>query len=288
MIRKGETFPLFDKEMKKDLFFEGIELLYFEDTTFGNFLLHTHDALEIMLVVDGDIKVMAEGQLYNAPRGSLILIPPNLLHHTVICEGTTRYERFVMHVFPEYIRKVSSALNSVQFDFLDTLRVLEYEPDSFFLYRTLFERALYTKKQSAEYQELMTPHLLMELLLEVRHALSLAKTAPLPASNNLVTAVVDYIDEHFSDPELTVDDICSPLFVSRGYLSRLFKSYTGSSIYHFLTYKRLVYSKELLAGGATVLDACMGCGFTEYTSYLKAFKAAFKITPSQYRGSVRS
>jgi AraC-like DNA-binding protein len=63
----------------------------------------------------------------------------------------------------------------------------------------------------------------------------------------------------------------------------MFKSYTGSSIYNFVMYKRLEYSKQLLKEGKPVLNACMNSGFTDYTSYLKAFKKTYKITPTEYR-----
>ena len=124
---------------------------------------------------------------------------------------------------------------------------------------------------------------MIELFMELEHTIKEQTTPLIPITNNLVSSVVDYIDEHFTEPDLTMEQIRQSVFVSQGYLSRVFKSYTGSTIYNFLTCKRLVYAAELLASGETVLDACIACGFTDYTSFLKAFKKTFEMTPSQYR-----
>lgn len=285
MIRKGEEFQLFGKVIPKGPFFEGIELLHFTDSSFGSFLLHDHDYIEIMLILDGNIELAVEGERYHVPRGSLAVIPPQRVHRTIIPPGTKRYERMVLHIFPEYLGLIMEQfiLEQHRFGYTQQVHILEYAPDPFWIFRTLFERAFYTSHQSETYQKLVIPCLVVELFAELEHGLDVQAAPPIPATNNLVSKVVDYIDEHFTEPGLTVDDIRSSVYVSQGYLSRIFKSYTGSSIYNFLTYKRLVYAKELLTGEETVLNACIACGFTDYTSFLKSFKKAFGMTPTQYR-----
>lgn len=172
---------------------------------------------------------------------------------------------------------------SFQFDFVKNVNIIDYSPETFWLLRTLFERAFYAKTQNADYQRLVIPSLVVELFTEVEKILRNRTMPPIPSTNNLVTIVVNYIDEHFMEPGLTVDDIRQSVYVSQGYLSRVFKSYIGSSIYNFLTYKRLIHVKEQLASGESVLNACYACGFTDYTSFLKTFKNTFHMTPSEYR-----
>lgn len=285
MVRKGIAFSHWDRDIEKYSFFKGIKLLYFTDVSFGNFLLHTHDNLEIILVLDGDVEMLIDGMRYPVPRGSLISIPPALIHHTIVPEHTKQYERMVLHIFPEYLDSLAQnfGLEKHRFDFCRQVQVLDYSPDTLWLFRTIFERAHYANSQDEEYRDLVIPCLMIELFMELELRLKAQKTPPLPVSNNLASAVVDYLDEHFTEPGLTMEQIQKAVYVSQGYMSRVFKSYTGSSIYNYLTYKRLTYAKELLAAGSTVLDACVACGFTDYTSFLKVFKKAFSQTPSQYK-----
>ena len=289
MIRKGNKFTHFGRDIDHPPFFEGIEMLHFTDVTFGSFLLHDHDVIEIMLILDGDVGVAVKGERYELPRGCMVLIPPKLVHQTIVPEGTKRYERMVLHIFPEYVKLITKGLpaTTYRFQFTDKVNIFDYSPETFWMFRTLFERAYYAITQDKEYQRLVIPSLVVELFVEMEHILLDRVTPPIPATNNLVTTVVDYIDEHFAEPGLTVEQIRESVYVSQGYLSRVFKSFTGSSVYNFLTYKRLIRAKELLVSGETVLDACLSSGFTDYTSFLKTFKKAFHMTPTQYRKKYR-
>jgi len=289
MIRKGNKFTHFGRDIDHPPFFEGIEMLHFTDVTFGSFLLHDHDVIEIMLILDGDVGVAVKGERYELPRGCMVLIPPKLVHQTIVPEGTKRYERMVLHIFPEYVKLITKVLpaTTYRFQFTDKVNIFDYSPETFWMFRTLFERAYYAITQDKEYQRLVIPSLVVELFVEMEHILLDRVTPPIPATNNLVTTVVDYIDEHFAEPGLTVEQIRESVYVSQGYLSRVFKSFTGSSVYNFLTYKRLIRAKELLVSGETVLDACLSSGFTDYTSFLKTFKKAFHMTPTQYRKKYR-
>lgn len=289
MIRKGNKFTHFGRDIDHPPFFEGIEMLHFTDVTFGSFLLHDHDVIEIMLILDGDVGVAVKGERYELPRGCMVLIPPKLVHQTIVPEGTKRYERMVLHIFPEYVKLITKGLpaTTYRFQFTDKVNIFDYSPETFWMFRTLFERAYYAITQDKEYQRLVIPSLVVELFVEMEHILLDRVTPSIPATNNLVTTVVDYIDEHFAEPGLTVEQIRESVYVSQGYLSRVFKSFTGSSVYNFLTYKRLIRAKELLVSGETVLDACLSSGFTDYTSFLKTFKKAFHMTPTQYRKKYR-
>lgn len=54
MIYRGDKFTYFDRDIERFPFFEGIQLRHYTDITYGSFLLHDHDFIEIMLILDGD------------------------------------------------------------------------------------------------------------------------------------------------------------------------------------------------------------------------------------------
>ena len=209
MIRKGNKFTHFGRDIDHPPFFEGIEMLHFTDVTFGSFLLHDHDVIEIMLILDGDVGVAVKGERYELPRGCMVLIPPKLVHQTIVPEGTKRYERMVLHIFPEYVKLITKGLpaTTYRFQFTDKVNIFDYSPETFWMFRTLFERAYYAITQDKEYQRLVIPSLVVELFVEMEHILLDRVTPPIPATNNLVTTVVDYIDEHFAEPGLTVEQV---------------------------------------------------------------------------------
>lgn len=284
MVQIDKNFPSFGKPIKKDSFFKGVKLLHYIDSSFGSLLLHEHDHIEVMLIIEGSIEVAVAGKRYQVPRNGLITIPPHRIHRTIILQETKRYERMVLHVFPEYLDLILPKSSGYSFsEFTTQVNVIDYQPEILWMFRTMFERMFYSLRQETKYQDIIIPCQVIEFFTNLKYTLAAQTRSPVPASNNLVSAAIQYINEHFTEPNFTVEDILSVVHVSRGYLSRLFKSYTGDSIYHFLLCKRLFYAKELLISGSSVQDACMYCGFTDYTSFLKAFKYQFKETPSQLR-----
>jgi AraC-like DNA-binding protein len=109
------------------------------------------------------------------------------------------------------------------------------------------------------------------------------KRSRLAMKNPEVGQIIEHINKNFTDPALAMGNITSQVYLSPGYISRLFKEYTGTTIYNFLMQKRLEHAKELIKDGWMVTHACMECGFTDYTSFLKAFKKAYKMTPKDYQ-----
>lgn len=259
-------------------------MLHFIDYSFGSLLLHEHDNIEVMLILDGSVQVSAEGQRYSVPRNGLVVMPPHVLHRTIILKETKRYDRMVLHIFPEYLDYIlpkDAGFSSAQFT--DRVHVLDYSPDALWIFRNLYERAFHAQLQTEKYQKLVVPCLAVDFFTNLRYFLEVQEHPSLPVSNHLVSEAINCINEHFMDPDFSVEQILEEIHVSQGYLSRLFKAYTGGSIYRFILGRRLFYAKDLLVKGASVQDAFLSSGFTDYTSFLKAFKRQFQTTPSQFR-----
>ena len=130
--------------------------------------------------------------------------------------------------------------------------------------------------------------LLQELLLYFAMHTGKVRQQTVPLTNPLVEKTIQYINEHYRDPDLSLGAMAQALFVSQGYLCRTFKKYSGGSVYNYVIQKRLGAAQEYLRGGAGVLDACIQCGFRDYSSFLKEFRAAFGMTPREYVAQCRA
>ena len=60
-----------------------------------------------------------------------------------------------------------------------------------------------------------------------------------------------------------------------------FKEETGYTIGNYVTMKRLRYARELILGGMPVTQACFECGFQSYSTFSRAYKKNFGISPTQ-------
>ena len=72
------------------------------------------------------------------------------------------------------------------------------------------------------------------------------------------------------------------LYVSKSHLSHRFKEFTGLTLYQYIIKKRLVVARNMLREGAQVMDACLQCGFNDYSNFLKAFKREFGKSPKEF------
>lgn len=102
----------------------------------------------------------------------------------------------------------------------------------------------------------------------------------------LVEKAVQYIKEHFSESDLSVDILCNHLNVSSAYFSTIFKRETGMSYIMYLTKIRMERALHLLntTEYKTYLIAEQ-VGYTEPNYFSYVFKKEYGISPSKYKAS---
>ena len=93
-----------------------------------------------------------------------------------------------------------------------------------------------------------------------------------------------YIQDHYGDSKLSVDDLCLHLGVGASYFSAVFKKETGMSFVTYLTNVRMNEAQRLLDTTdekSYIIAGMVGYEEPNYFSYV--FKRHFGISPSKYR-----
>lgn len=95
-----------------------------------------------------------------------------------------------------------------------------------------------------------------------------------------------YIQDHYTDPDLSVEMICRELHMSPAYFSTVFKKETGQSYVAYLTEIRLNRAVELLneTDDKTYVIA-KKVGYQEQNYFSYVFKKKFGVSPTRYRDS---
>lgn len=100
----------------------------------------------------------------------------------------------------------------------------------------------------------------------------------------LISKVVDFIDRNFSDSGITVDDMANAVGVSKSNLTKKMKSLMGVTPADFLKTTRLSKAKIMLKEtDCPIKEIAIDCGFSDMNYFGKCFKAAYGITPGNYR-----
>ena len=118
----------------------------------------------------------------------------------------------------------------------------------------------------------------------LQQALELREKAASNRYGDVVDEVMLYIDKHFAEEELSLNQLAAHVNFSPNHLSMVFSQQTGQTFIKYLTDFRMNKAKELLrCTGKRSSIICMEVGYKDphYFSYL--FKKTQGVTPTQYR-----
>lgn len=99
-----------------------------------------------------------------------------------------------------------------------------------------------------------------------------------------INRVQDYIETHI-DKELTLDELAKVANFSRYHFHRIFTAMVGETLYQFITRVRLGKAANQLVANPSksITEIAFDCGFSSSAVFSRSFKAAFDISPSEWR-----
>ncbi|MCD7746659.1 MAG: response regulator [Lachnospiraceae bacterium] len=102
-------------------------------------------------------------------------------------------------------------------------------------------------------------------------------------SKRLAMRAVDYIEKHYADPALGLNDVCGYLGVSTSHFSTLFKEATGETFMDLLTRTRMQKAKDLLEHTALKnYEIAERVGYSDPHYFGIVFKKMTGRTPTEY------
>jgi len=106
--------------------------------------------------------------------------------------------------------------------------------------------------------------------------------------NEALDEVIKYIRSNFGG-NLTLDFLARQAHMSREYLSRKFKAYTGTNISDFIAEVRIERARQLLRSSThSITDISLYCGYTSLGNFQRFFKKLTGCNPSEYRKKMKT
>lgn len=107
--------------------------------------------------------------------------------------------------------------------------------------------------------------------------------------NYYVECAMQYLQQNYRNPQLTIKNLCKDLAISHSHLCMLFKQQTGVSIYHSLLMLRLQQAKLLLERtDDTMTNICIAVGYSTPAYFCSEFKKETGLSPLEYRKKYKS
>lgn len=243
--------------------------------------IHTHDFLEISIVLEGQANYTIEEQEFQLNAGQIMLFNPGTHHGEEQRTGTYSHQL--------HIGLTNISLDGLKRNHLPTKKAIlnlgEYQWE-------FLDKAWRPVKEYSEEQpefQLMVKALIIEMLVLILRSLEKVQdnTVTLALSKNakrkqyLVNHAIYYLENHHTQ-EITLEQLADTLYVSPTYLSKVFKESTGMSPINYLIQVRLKHAKELLANEQlTIREISQAVGYQDAYHFSKLFKKYYGVSPSQ-------
>lgn len=249
--------------------------------------LHSHDYYELVIFVEGEINYVCESSVYSPKRGDVIIIPPGKFHMSKLKGERTHYKRHVFYLYPNAFDAVGASLADILIRTGEGVRFSLSSREREEELLTLTEKlSSAIKRREDELSRTLAFGYIIEIFCllnrkDIRHS---GESERLPEN---ILALQQYLDAHYTEIN-SVSEVAEHFFYSREYVSRLFKKYYDTTILDYIHKLRISKSRTLIAEGMPIIDVCFAVGFSSLSTFIRAFRAATDMTPSEYRKIVRS
>lgn len=261
---------------------QDFQLSHNRDPYFRTMEFHAHDFLELYYFLDGSVTYNIEDQVYDLCPGDLLIIPAGKMHRPVIANEHAAYERMVLWITPQYLQSIDSPAGDLQKNLQKVGEhgyCVPFRGDETVFVTALLKKLLYMQKNDTDPKFCAGA---VELYLwTIFRSYGVIDTTH-RNETQVIPQVIRYITEHFSEP-LTLEDIAAEFFVSKSYLNRHFKAYTNSTVYAYIMALRLTHARRMLREGIPAVEAGRECGFSDYSTFYKAFKTQTGLSPQQFK-----
>lgn len=270
-------------------------------TNYSELMLHTHDFIEIVYVCDGRGYHIYDGRTYSVAKGDLYIINNHVPHcfYPIDEKNSGHLVVYNCMFLPEFIGNINIPIKLLT-ELTDIMlykslypEEIVYSPDLKLAgekrstVENLYER-MYLEYQSAgpDYAEILKLLLCELLLLIHRYHKEESMETGTPAARHkhqLILDCIDYLKVNYSN-KITVDELSNYVFLSKSYLSSLFKQVTGSNIVDYLKHIRIEHACRLLIEtDLSITEILNSVGYSDYRFFNKSFKKITGMTANEYR-----
>lgn len=263
------------------------EIYYYNDSQAEPVSWHQHDHYEFYFFLEGNMDYQVEDTIYPLEYGDFLLVPPHIKHRPIFHDNAIPYRRFVLWISESYFQSLCeySKEFSYYFDTVHQQKSYHTRPDYIQL-QELQARLTDLIEESRSGQPFceLNAHLMLCQFLVYINRLTYDRLHAFTAtsSNILYLNVCAYINSHLNE-SLSLDSLAAHFFVSKYYISHVFKDNMGISLHQYILKKRLHVCKNAILSGQPLGTLFQQYGFSDYSSFYRAFRKEYGVSPTDFK-----
>ena len=263
------------------------ELFYYDDRNLTKVESHTHNYYEFCFFIEGEVSMQVGKDIYPLHFGDMMLIPPNSSHRAIIHNKHTPYRRFVFWISEDFYRELELRSPYYTYNISHVKEtgncIFHIEHLDFNSLQSKMIRLLEEMQANHFGKDLQIALYVEDLILRINRLVQ-EKIEPkrVATDTSLYSNLAEYIEEHLEE-ELTLEKLANVFYVSKYHIAHVFKDNIGLSIHQYITKKRLSLCREAIRSDTNITDVYQAYGFGEYSSFYRAFKKEYGISPKEYR-----
>ncbi len=272
---------------------DDFKLFHLKDKNNIKFDYHYHDFNKLIIFISGNVVYNIEGKAYELQPWDILLVPSGQVHKPLI-EPITDYERIVLWINNSFLEQHSSQNEKLlncffiaKNDMMHVIRPHLTSLDSLKRTLSLLEKEI---KGSDFAGAIMANSLFVQLIISINRLYikddEQVKKIEVQYDESILK-MVQYINSNI-EKDLSIDFLSSKFFINKYYLMHKFKASTGYTIHNYINNKRLIKATELIKSGICMSEVAQLCGFNDYSSFVRAFKKHFEMSPKKYLKQINS
>lgn len=242
---------------------------------------HFHDSYEIYYMNSGTRDYFINDKTFRVQQGNLVLIRPNVLHKTM--DTGEQHSRLLLSFRPTFLpfKNIQEIIDGsfrqsgvIIFNFAMQDRVEQI------LGLMVYEATA----KPLGYEARLQSHLITLLVEVARYLETEPEDSELePTVNQKIFEVIQYLKSNYKN-NITLEQLAEDFYISRYYLSRVFKKATGFTIFKYIHSLRILEAQRLLKDtDMKVIEIAEAVGFVNVSNFGKVFKSISEVSPAQYR-----
>ena len=258
---------------------EQFRLFHIKDQTKKEFAYHYHDFHKVVIFISGKATYHIEGKAYNLRPWDILLVDRHAIHRPEI-DASIPYERFILWIQNDIpwqeLLKCFQKANDRSYNLIRLHPSLQEK-----LKEILLELESATKSDAFA-KDLLAQSLFLQFMIYVNR-IFLEKQYIFDRKSysfdSQIADILQYINHNLKE-DLSVDNLASRYYISKYHLMRKFKEETGFTLHNYIVNKRLLMARTLISEGMPVTKAALESGFSEYSTFSRAYRKQFGATPS--------